>query len=383
MHVVIVGGGIVGLSCAYSLAKRGAEITLCEQGSIGGESTQRSAGGIRTQFSTRVNVDLSLTSLEVWDNFEKRFGVDIAHRQTGYLFLTRKESTAVDFRENVELQNKRGGDSRFLNSSETVEYCPRLHNEEFVAATYSPLDGFADPNLAAQGYSQALNEYNVEIRTETSVRDVLVDGNGAISGVKTPEKRIDADIVVNAAGPWAAHLAAMVDVNLPIEPKRRQILVAGPETPVQEDVPLTIDFDTGSYFRPEREGAALVGGHFDSTDPTQNPDDYDKNIDLDWTMTALERASEWTEYFGEETEVKRGWAGLYAVTPDHHPIIEEVRPGFIVAAGFSGHGFMHAPATGKLVAEIACNGEPSLVDIDPLHSERFEDEELMDEQNVA
>jgi sarcosine oxidase subunit beta len=382
MHIVIVGGGIVGLSCAYALAEHGAETTLCEKGSLGGESTQRSAGGIRTQFSTRVNVDLSLASLDIWDDFENRFGVDIAHRRTGYLFLARKKSTATDFRENVELQNRRGGDSRYLKPAEAIAHCPGLRDQMFVAATYSPLDGFADPNLAAQGYSQAISERNIEVLTGTTVTDVLVD-DGVICGVETPEERIDADVVVNAAGPWAAHLAAMADVDLPIEPKRRQILITDPETPVSEEVPLTIDLNTGSYFRPEREGSALVGGHFDSSDPTQDPDDYDTNVDLDWTTTALEQASGWTEYFGEETKVKRGWAGLYAVTPDHHPIIEEVAPGFVVAAGFSGHGFMHAPATGQLVAEIICDGETSLVDIDPLHSERFEEEELLDERNVA
>lgn len=382
MHVVVVGGGIIGLSCAYSLAERGVEVTLCEKGSVGGESTQRSAGGIRTQFSTRVNVDLSLASLDIWNDFEDRFGVDIAHRRTGYLFLAREDSTAADFRENVELQNRRGGNSQYLDPAEAVEYCPGLHDEEFVAATYSPLDGFADPNLAVQGYSQAVGQHDVDVRTGTYIRDVLVN-EGRVDGVETPEGQIDADIVVDAAGPWAAHLATMADVDLPIEPKRRQILMTDPETPVPEDVPLTIDLDTGSYFRPEREGAALVGGHFSDTDPTQDPDNYDSNVDLDWTMTALEQASRWTEYFGEETEVKRGWAGLYAVTPDNHPIIEEVKSGFIVAAGFSGHGFMHAPTTGQIVTEIACDGETSLVDIDPLRSERFEEGELPDEQNVA
>jgi sarcosine oxidase subunit beta len=383
MNVVVVGGGIVGLSCAYSLAERGVEVTLCENGSIGGESTQRSAGGIRTQFSTRVNVDLSLASLDIWTDFEDRFGVDIAHRQTGYLFLAREDSTAADFRENVELQNKCGGDSRYLAPAEAVEHCPGLHSEAFVAATYSPLDGFADPNLAVQGYSQALGEHNVDVETGTAVRDILVGDDGAVSGIETSEERIDADMVVNTAGPWAARLAAMADVDLPIEPKRRQILIAGPETPIPEDAPLTIDLDTGLYFRPEREGAGLIGGHFGNADPTQDPDSYDKNVDLDWTMTALERANGWTEYFGEETTVKRGWAGLYAVTPDHHPVIDEVIPGFVVAAGFSGHGFQHAPATGQLVAGIVCDGKASLVDIDPLHNERFAEGELQDERNVA
>lgn len=382
MHAVVIGGGIVGLSSAYSLAERGVEVTLCERGSVGGKSTQRSAGGIRTQFSTRVNVDLSLASLDVWDDFEERFAVDIAHRRTGYLFLARDEETAANFRENVAMQNERGGQSEYLDPGEATAYAPGVHPENFVAATYSPLDGFADPNLAAQGYARALGEQDVTVRTKTPVTDIIVE-NGAIRGVETPNEHISAEMVVDAAGAWAGHIAKMADVSLPIEPKRRQALIANPETHVPEDDPLTIDLDTGLYFRPEREGQALVGGHFADSDPTQDPGNYDKTMDLDWTAAALERASGWTDYFDEETRVKRGWAGLYAVTPDHHPIIEEVIPGLVVAAGFSGHGFQHAPATGRLISEIIVDGAASLVDIDPLRSDRFADGELHDERNVA
>ena len=381
MHVVVVGGGIVGLSCAHALAERDIEVTLCESGSIGGESTQRSAGGIRTQFATRVNVDLSLASLEIWNEFEERFGVDIAHRETGYLFLAREADTAAGFEENVTLQNDCGGNSTYLDPSEATAYAPGIHPEEFVAATYSPLDGFADPNLAAQGYAQALGE-NVTVLTKTPVEDVVVE-NGTVRGVETPDERIAAEVVIDAAGAWASRIAAMAGVSLPIEAKRRQILVANPEIPVPEDAPLTIDLDTGLYFRPEREGQALVGGHFGDTDPTQDPGGYDKTMDFDWATTALENASGWTDHFGPKTTVKRGWAGLYAVTPDHHPVIEEVLPGLVVAAGFSGHGFQHAPATGQLVAEIVHDGEPSLVDIGVLGSDRFEEGGLREETNVA
>lgn len=384
MHVVVVGGGIVGLSCAYSLAERGVRVTLCEQGRLGGESTQRAAGGIRTQFSTRVNVDLSLASLDVWDDFEGTFGVDIGHRRTGYLLLAREASTATNLREDVSLQNERGGESRYLNPTQVTDLAAGVRDEPFVAAAYSPLDGFADPNLATQGYVQALDRRNVELRTRTPVTDVLLDGNGAVRAVETPDERIPADAVVDAAGAWAGQLATMVGVDLPIVPRRRRVLVVEPELPVPEDAPLAIDLDTGLYFRPERAGDALVGGHFGGADPVQNPDDYDETTELDWTLRALERASEWTDYFGDRTRVKRGWAGLYAVTPDHHPVVEEVVPGFVVAAGFSGHGFQHAPATGRIVAEIACDGEASLVDIDPLCSRRFEtDDGLRDERNVA
>ncbi|MDY6765699.1 MAG: FAD-dependent oxidoreductase, partial [Halobacteria archaeon] len=186
-----------------------------------------------------------------------------------------------------------------------------------------------------------------------------------------------------AAGPWASRVAEMAGIDIPVAPKRRQVAVVDPEIPVPESVPLTIDLDTGFYFRPEREGVSIIGGHFGEDDPDADPDAYSERIDLDWTVEVLERATDCANYFGENTEVRRGWAGLYAVTPDHHPIIEETIPGFINAVGFSGHGFQHSPATGQIVAEIAVDGEPALVDVSSLTSRRFEEGSEIEEHNVA
>jgi len=372
MDVVVVGGGIVGLSSAHYLAERGVDVVLCEKGSLGSASTARSAGGIRSQFSTSVNVRLSEASREVWDDFEATFGVDIEHRRCGYLFLARSEETAGQFRENVAMQNDLGVDSVFLDPADAVEHCPGLEAEKFVGATYNATDGFADPNLAVQGYATAAREGGVDIRTNTAVSDVLTDGD-RVTGVELADgERLDADFVVNAAGAWSGPLAAMADVDLPIEPHRRQIAVVEPTGPVAETNPLTIDLDRGLYFRPERDGDALVGGHFGGDDDPVDPDRYSESMDIDWAATAVERAADFTTYFDGESRIKRGWAGLYAVTPDHHAILEESAPGFVTAAGFSGHGFQHAPAVGKIVAEICVDGEPSLTDVDVLSSERFE-----------
>jgi sarcosine oxidase subunit beta len=382
MNVVVVGGGIVGLSAAHSLAERGADVTLYEKGSLGNASTARAAGGIRCQFSTAVNVALSVESRKTWDAFEAEFGVDIAYRKHGYLFLARDEETADQFRADVAMQNEQGVASEFITPDEATEHCPGIHPERFVGATYHAADGFADPNLAVQGYAAAARESGVTIHTGTEVTDVLTDGD-AVVGVAADGERVDADFVVNAAGAWASRLAEMAGVDLPIEPRRRQIAVVAPSRDVPEDVPLTIDLDTGSYFRPERDGAALVGGHFGDPDPAVDPDRYSDSMDIDWAATAVERAADWTTYFGDDTRIKRGWAGLYAVTPDHHPVLEETTPGFVTAAGFSGHGFQHAPATGRIVADLCLDGETSLVDIDPLASRRFETGEELVERNVA
>ncbi|MFC5368077.1 NAD(P)/FAD-dependent oxidoreductase [Salinirubrum litoreum] len=400
MRVGIVGGGIVGLAAATYLARRGADVTVCERGSIGAGSTERSAGGIRAQFSTRVNVDLSLASMDVWESFEDEFGVDIAYRRAGYLFCAREEATADAFRETVEMQREAGVPAELLSPEEARDHCPELHADQFVAATYSPTDGFADPHLALQGYAEAAREAGVEIRTKTAVTDIVREspgataesdgdgGEGCVVGVETvsaggEQERLDCEFVVNAAGPWAGQIAEMAGVDLPVTAQRRQIAVVDPETPIPDSVPLTIDLDTGSYFRPEREGRALVGGFFgDEADSVVDPDDYTKDIDLDWTAEAMERAADTAGYFGPDSRVARGWAGLYAVTPDHHPIVEE-RAGFVNAVGFSGHGFQHAPAVGQIVAELVHDGEASLVDIEPLRSDRFEDGDGLVERNVA
>jgi sarcosine oxidase subunit beta len=406
MRVGIVGGGIVGLASATYLARRGTDVTVCERGSLGAGSTERSAGGIRAQFSTRVNVELSLASMDVWESFDEEFGVDIAYRRAGYLFCAREQATADAFRETVEMQRELGVPAELLSPEEARDRCPELHAEEFRAATYSPTDGFADPHLALQGYAEAAREAGVEIRTKTAVTDIVRESPDATSGSDGDERgrvvgveiesagsgsaggsddseRIDCEYVVNAAGPWAGQVAAMAGLDLPLSPQRRQIAVVDPETAIPDSVPLTIDLDTGSYFRPEREGRALVGGFFgEESESVVDPDDYRKDIDLAWTAEAMERAADAAGYFGPDSRVARGWAGLYAVTPDHHPIVEE-RAGFVNAVGFSGHGFQHAPAVGRIVAELCHDGEASLVDIEPLRSDRFEDGDGLVERNVA
>jgi sarcosine oxidase subunit beta len=388
MRVVVVGGGIVGLSSAVALADRGATVVLCERGSLGDGSTSRALGGIRCQFSTAVNVDLSLASRPTWETFEDRFGVDIAFRQAGYLLLARTEETAQGLEQQAALQRERGAETELLPPEEVTDYCAGVDPDAVTAATYNPRDGFADPYLALQGFADAARERGVDVRTGTAVTDVrLADGRVVgvdVAGDGAPsDGTIDADAVVNATGPWAAELAAMAGVEIPVEPQRRQALVVDPERPVPEDDPLTIDLETSSHFRPERDGAAIVGGYFDDEPEMADPGSFSESYDVAWAAETVERAAVYCDYFGDDTRLKRGWAGLYAVTPDHHPIVEESRPGFVQAVGFSGHGFQHAPATGQVVAELLFDGEASTVDVSDLGSDRFETGELLHERNVA
>jgi sarcosine oxidase subunit beta len=381
MRVIVVGGGIVGLASAYYLADRGADVTVLERESVGAGSTDRANGGIRAQFTSPISVELSRESIAVWERFEEDFGVDIGYRRPGYLFLARTEETADRFAENVRRQNDLGVSSEFLEPAVAEQRCPGLDAETYVGATYCPTDGFADPHLGLQGFSRAATATGAEVHTGVEVTDIRTDGD-VVVGVESTEDQYDADFVVNAAGAWAGRVGAMAGLDLPITPRRRQLMVVDPERPVPADAPMTVDLDDGAHFRPEREGRAVVGGHFSESDPEQDPDDYQKTTDLDWTVDVLEHVSTVADYFGPDTGAVRGWAGLYAVTPDHHPIIEETAPGLVNAVGFSGHGFMQAPATGQIVSELVLDGAPKTVDVSPLGHDRFERGEELTEGTV-
>ncbi|WP_255171720.1 NAD(P)/FAD-dependent oxidoreductase [Natrononativus amylolyticus] len=382
MHTVIIGGGIVGLASAYYLKQRNVDVTVLEKGTLGSGSTDRANGGIRAQFSSPVSAELSLASIEVWETFDEEFDTEITYRQPGYLFLARTDETADRFRENVRKQNKIGVSSEFVTPEQASELCPALRTEEFVGGTYSPTDGFADPHLGLQGFSIAANDAGVDIRTKVEVKDVICANDGSVSGVETDQGRIDADFVVNATGPWAAQVGKMVDLSLPVSPRRRQLVIVDPETSVPDTVPFTIDADASVHFRPERDGNVVAGGHFTDLDPEMDPDEYSNRVSLEWAAQVVEEAAKCADYFGPRSEIRQSWAGLYAVTPDHHPIIEEAIPGFINAVGFSGHGFMQAPATGQLVAELIADGEAHSIDISMLSSDRFDGGSPLEEGTV-
>lgn len=381
MHAAVIGGGIVGLSSAYHLAHRGVDVTVLEKQNIGAGSTDRAAGGIRAQFSTPVSIALSKHSIAVWEDFDDRFGVDIGYRRPGYLYLAREPATADTLRASIDVHNEHDIPSRFLDPDELTEHCPELDTDHYVGATYCPTDGYADPHLALQGFYTKAMEQGAEVRIGVEVIDVVQkdDPSRRVTGVETTDGPVEADAVVNAAGGWAPRVAAMAGIDLPITPKRRQLLVVDPEMTVPDSVPFTTDLDRGLYFRPDGGGDAVVGGHFTPDDPDADPDRYRKTFDFDWATEVLTRAAEVARYFGADSEIRDGWAGIYAMTPDHHPIIDEPVPGFVNACGFSGHGFMQSPATGQLVAELVVDGRASLVDVSMLDANRFERGEALHE----
>ncbi|PSP84306.1 FAD-dependent oxidoreductase [Halobacteriales archaeon QS_1_68_17] len=376
MEVVVIGGGISGMASAYYLSERdGVEVTLCEQGeNIGSGSTPRAVGGMRSLYSTPVHVEMSLASLEVWNGFEEEFGIEIDYKNNGYLFGVRSRTQYETLRGDIAMQNQLGAVTEFITPEEGTEHVPELKTENYMAMGWDPAASMADPHACLQAFSQLARENGVQILTDHQVTDVRQDGAGRARGVEINggEREIDADYVVNAAGPWGHRVSAMVDVEVPITPKKRMTAIMNPEKEVPDDAPLFIDLGTGAYFRPWDMDRILAGGHFEDDDPTVDPDNpqsFQDTVDLEWADMAMEALMSSSDYFGLDTEIVRAWSGVYAITPSNHPIIEESVPGFVNNVGHSGRAFMHSPASGELVAEIAVDGEASLVDTTALRTD--------------
>jgi len=375
--VVIIGGGIVGLSIAYSLAlKKAGKIVLFEKGQLGEGSTSRCVGGIRTQFSTEINIRFSLESLKTFEQFKDEFGVAPEFRRIGYLFLGTSEWEIEVFRENIKLQKKFSIPVEFLNSDEIVSRWPYLRTEDVLGGTFCAWDGYAGPNEILSGFASGARRGGVRIHEGMEVIGISL-AKGKIQSVKTKNGEISTPVVVNAGGPYAASIAGMAGVKIPVKPLRRQIFITTPFHLTDRPIPLTIDFHRGWYFRQEGDGLLLSG-----------PLDLEPSFNLNTEYEAMAEASENAMYripVLEKARIARGWAGLYEISPDHHAILGGVPgvEGFIVANGFSGHGFQHSPAVGKVISELIVDGEAVTIDISSLCIDRFEKGELVQESMTA
>jgi sarcosine oxidase subunit beta len=375
--VVIIGGGIIGLSVAYSLTlKNAGKIVLFEKGQLGEGSTSRCVGGIRTQFSTEMNIRFSLESLKTFEGFEEEFGVDPEFRRIGYLFLGTTEWEMEVFKENIKLQKKFDIPVEFLSSEEIGSRWPYLRVDDVLGGTFCARDGYAGPNEILSGFVSGAKRAGVRIHEGTEVIGIST-AKGKIQSVKTKNEEIFTPVVVNAGGAYAASIGGMINVQIPVKPLRRQIFITAPFRLTDLPIPLTIDFHRGWYFRQEGDGLLLSG-----------PLDAEASFNLNTEYEAMVEASENAMYrvpVLEKARVARGWAGLYEISPDHHAILGRVpgMEGFILANGFSGHGFQHSPAVGKVISELIVDGKATTIDISSLSIERFEKGESMLEPMTA
>lgn len=366
--VLIIGGGIIGLSIAYHLARRGGlRIVVAERAArVGTGSTAKATGGIRHQFSSEVNIRLTQLSLPAFQRFEEEMGEPVDLVQHGYLFVTARPGAVEAMRAGLRLQQSLGVPSRWVAPEETQALFPGLRSDDLAGGTFCPIDGSASPYGAVQGYLRRCLDLGVQVHTGEEVIGVEVRGN-AVQGVRAPGRVYAAPAVVNTAGPHAREVAAMVGVDLPVHPYRRQVFVMSPLPGLPRGLPLTVDIDTGWYVHQDRAGALLVGG----TDKDSRPG-LEEIVDWDG-FDAVARAALHRVPPMRHARVARAYAGIRSLTPDFHAILGAVPGlrGFYCANGFSGHGFMHAPAVGLLMAEEILDGGATTLDLAPLAITRF------------
>ncbi len=377
--VVIIGGGVMGVSTACHLAQRGCEqVLLLERHSFfGTETTGKCAGGIRYQFSTDINIRLSLLSLPMLDRFEVEIGQPIDLRRCGYLFLLTGTKDVEAFRRSVEIQHRLGVETEWLEPEEIACRVPLLDLDGVLAGTFHARDGLADPSGVVQGYVSAARRSGARLMNGVTVTGITMD-NHRISGVTTDRGDVSTPVVVNAAGPWAAGIGEMAGINLPVVPVRRQIAVTTPIPQIPSDFPFIIDFAQSLYFH--REGPGILTGMSNADEPAG----FDQSVDETWESIHLESAMRRLPVLAEAGVTSR-WAGLYEVTPDAHPILGRVPEveGFLVICGFSGHGFQHGPACGLLMAEEILDGRAHTLDISSLDLARFDEGRSINEFHVV
>lgn len=377
-QVVIVGGGVMGTSIAFHLAEAGVrDVVLLERGDLGSGSTCKAAGGVRAQFSDAVNIRLGARSLEAFARFAERPGQEIDLHRVGYLFLLSRPEDVAAFEQSVALQNELGVPSRMISVGEAGRLSPLIGTAGLLAAAYSPDDGHCTPEAVVLGYATGARRHGARLVTRCDVLGIDPRPNG-ISAVSTDRGRIETTTVICAAGAWSAAIGGMAGVHLPVTPLRRQIVFTEPIPDLPRSVPMTIDFATTFYFHAEGRGLMLG-----MSDPEERPG------------FRLERSDAWLPRLGEaiaaraprllDVGLTTGWAGLYEVSPDHNALIGDATgaPGrFLYATGFSGHGFLQAPAVGEVMRDLYLGREP-FVDVAPFDARRFDGDRLRPEINYV
>ena len=367
--VALIGGGIVGSSIAYHLVAAGCKnVLVIERETAQGKgSTGKSMGGVRAQFSTPVNIQMSLYSIPFYASFEERLGYPCDYRPQGYLFCATHEKHIAYLRANYEQQLAMGlKNVRLVPADEIRSMFPHLRGDDIVGGSFCSTDGFVDPYSAMTGFMSWASDHGAMLLKNATVT-AIARRSGAFE-ITTTKGAITSRIVVNCAGPWAAEIARMVGLALPVEPLRRMLVPTEPFDQFPHTAPMIVDMSNGFHFRPEARGFLLAWN-----DPDETPG-YKTDFDPAFVEKILTRAADRVPLFENlEVNPKKAWAGLYEMTPDHHPILGESPevPGFFFANGFSGHGVMHAPATGKILSDLILTGNTDLIDASLLNFSRF------------
>ena len=366
----------MGCALAYQLARRQVEVVLLERAELGSQSTGKCAGGVRQQFSSESNVRLQMLAVRLLKEFEQETGQPADFRQLGYLFVLSRPKDVEDFRRNLEMWHRVGlKEARWLGPDEAARLVPVLATDDVLGCTFCPTDGIASPADVTAGYAAAARRQGARLREGVEVKGIEL-ASGVVGGVQTSAGEISTRAVFNCAGAWSGQVGRMVGLEVPVLPYRRHIFVTDSFPLVPRTNPMTVDFATSFYFHPEGDGVLL--GMSDREEPPGF------STEVSWTFleriveVAARRAPALTE-----AGIKTGWAGLYETTPDHQAVlgpVEEV-PGFWCGCGFSGHGFMQAPAAALLLSQLLLDGR-SEIDLGSFAFARFARGQLVAERNV-
>jgi sarcosine oxidase subunit beta len=379
--VVIIGSGIVGSSVAYHLAQQGCTNVLVieREAHQGKGSTGKSMGGVRAQFATPVNIQMSKYSIDFFSKFDEVVGHPADYRAHGYLFCATNEKHLAYLRANMERQQAFGvRNVEWITPEDIAGIVPQLRVDDILGGTFCPTDGFVDPHSVMMGFMLNAREKGVRLWLDTEVTGVEVE-NDQIRAVNTSRGPVETKTVVNAAGAWAAQIAEMAGAELPVEPLRRQLVPTEPFDQLPQRFPMVIDMSTGFHFRREGKGILLAWN-----DPKETPG-FKTEFDTSFIEKILTHAASRVPVLAEAgVNPRRAWAGLYEMTPDHHAIIGPAPnvKGLYFVNGFSGHGVMHSPASGRVTADLILNGQSDLIDAHQLSVTRFAEGRSLEETAI-
>ncbi len=342
-------------------------------------STGKSMGGVRAQFATEVNIRMSLYSIPFFAAFDETLGHPSGYRPQGYLFVATNDRHVDYLRDNYGRQVSLGlRHAQMLTPDDVQRLAPEIRADDVTGGSFCSTDGFVDPYSVMTGFMTRALGQGAQLMRDTDVTGIEVDARG-VAGVQTTNGFIASRTVVNAAGAWAGKLAAAAGVELPVEPLRRMLVPTEPFDKVSHQSPMVVDMKTGFHYRPEGLGLLLAWN-----DPSEKPG-FKTDFDPAFVEKILTRGVDRLPCL-EEAEVnpRRAWAGLYEMTPDHHAVLGPVKavPGLYLANGFSGHGVMHSPATGRIVADLILNGRTNVIDAGVLSFERFAEGRLQKETAI-
>ncbi|MBX3289425.1 MAG: FAD-binding oxidoreductase [Acidobacteria bacterium] len=394
-ETVIIGGGVVGASVAYHLTERGAkDVLILEREAVQGRgSTGAATGGVRSQFETEINIKLSLYSLDFFNNWE----YDCEYDPAGYLFFAATDAQLEYLKQSSARQRELGvRDVEIIDADDIKRIVPFLNCDDIAGGSFGKHDGFINPLAVMNGFTDAALRNGAEIQFETQAVAINTKKEKIVS-VETNKGVIECENVVLCTGAWAKQLAATVDIDLPVSPQRRQIVWARAAEPLPTGLPMVIDIGTGFHFRPAKDWNSGIPARtnarhssfsnnenyeiiFAFPDPDE-PSSTNTAFDDSFIDKVYQRAKLRAPYLYETELVREKCrAGLYENSPDHHAILGgcDVK-GLYFANGFSGHGVMHSPATGRALSEIILDGKASFLDVSCLSIERFSTGKLLHE----